>query len=155
MLEAGLWRATLFLCRRMVEVLGDRFLALLDGLLPRLYTTGNQADLTELTIFAHHVVCQYHQRTQPLLQKWLQVLFLRPYYIWRQMPEESEQLKREKLELGCALLQLLKEAGQRCPTALLEPMLLKHQERPGSDLIAFLLQGIADPLELRALLFAA
>jgi len=153
--EVGLWRAALFLCRRMVEVLSDQFLGPLDTLLPLLYTNNNQVDLTELTIFAHHVVCQYHNKTQPLLQKWLEVLFLRPFDIWKQMPEESDQLKREKLELGCALLLLLKEAGQRCSTVLLEPMLVPNGGRLGPDLVAFLLQGLADPNELRALFLAA
>jgi len=153
--EVGLWRAALFLCRRMVEVLGDQFLGPLDALLPLLYTSSDQADLTELTIFAHHVVCQYHGKTQPLLQKWLEVLFLRPYDVWKQMPEESEQFKREKLELGCALLQLLKEAGQRCSPVLLEPMLLQGGGRLGQDLSSFLLQGLTDPMELRALFLAA
>ncbi|CAE7483930.1 PSD [Symbiodinium microadriaticum] len=68
--EIGLWRAALFLCRRMVEVLGDRFLTVLDTLFPFLYATNDQADLTELTIFAHHLVCQYQKKTQPHLQKW-------------------------------------------------------------------------------------
>jgi len=153
-LEVGLWRSVLFLCRRMVEVLGDQFLGPLDALLQLLYTSSSPADLTELTIFAHHVVCQYHQRTLPLLRKWLHVLFLRPYDIWKEMPEDSEQLKREKLELGCALLQLLKEAGQRCPTALLEPMLLRNGERLGLELVTFLLQGTTDPMELRSLFLA-
>lgn len=139
----------------MVEVLSDQFLGPLDTLLPLLYANSNQADLTELTIFAHHVVCQYHKKTQPLLQKWLQVLFLRPFDTWKQMPEDSEQLKREKLELGCALLQLLKEAGQRCPPVLLEPMLLRNGDRLGPELTSFLLQGLADPMELRAMLLAA
>jgi len=153
--EVGLWRAALFLCRRMVEVLNDQFLGPLDTLLPLLYTNNNQVDLTELTIFAHHIVCQYHKKTQPLLQKWLEVLFLRPFDIWKQMPEESDQFKREKLELGCALLLLLKEAGQRCSTVLLEPMLVPNGGRLGPDLVAFLLQGLTDPNELRALFLAA
>ena len=59
---------------------------------------------------------------QPLLQKWLSTLFMRPYTVWGQMPEDSDQLKREKLELGSSLLQLLKEIAQRCPAALLEVM---------------------------------
>mmetsp|Transcript_73561 Transcript_73561/g.157660 ORF Transcript_73561/g.157660 Transcript_73561/m.157660 type:complete len:1027 (-) Transcript_73561:37-3117(-) len=161
--EMGLWRAALFLCRRMVEVLVDPFLIALETLLPLLYSIVDQADLTELTIFAHHIVCQYQRKTQPLLQKWLHVIFLRPYDVWKQMPEDSVQLKREKLELGCALLQLVKEAAQRCPGALLEPMLLQAQGQSqgggasghGQGLICFLLQGLADPQELRALFLAA
>merc|ERR1719291_705867 len=82
-------------------------------------------------------------------------LFSRPYAVWGQMTEESEQLKREKLELGCALLQLLKEAGKWGPAALLEPMLAPGGTRHGQEMTAFLLQGLADPRELRALLLAA
>eukprot|EP00747_Dinoflagellata_sp_TGD_P031985 gnl/TRDRNA2_/TRDRNA2_135663_c0_seq1.p1 gnl/TRDRNA2_/TRDRNA2_135663_c0~~gnl/TRDRNA2_/TRDRNA2_135663_c0_seq1.p1 ORF type:complete len:1053 (-),score=204.75 gnl/TRDRNA2_/TRDRNA2_135663_c0_seq1:92-3157(-) len=152
--EAGLWRAVLFLCRRMVEVLTDQFLGPLDTLLPLLYSATDQQDLIELSIFAHHVVCQYQQKSQPLLQKWLGVLFARPYEVWRGMPEDSEQLKREKLELGCALLQLLKEAAVRCPLALLEVMMRQNgNSGPGSgvDLINFLVLGLSDPSELRAL----
>ncbi|CAE7540246.1 XPOT [Symbiodinium pilosum] len=135
--EIGLWKAALFLCRRMVEVLGDRFLPVLDTLLPFLYATNDQADLTELTIFAHHLVCHYQKKTQPHLQKWLHQTFLRPFAVWQQMPEQSDQLKREKLELGNALLQLLKEAAQRCPSALLEPMLTNT--RHGQEMTGFLL----------------
>ncbi|CAE8636508.1 unnamed protein product, partial [Polarella glacialis] len=142
--EVGLWRAALFLCRRMVEVLGEQFLTTLDILLPFLYATNDQTDLAELSIFAHHVVCQYQRATQPLLQKWLHLIFLRPYVVWQQLPEGSEQLKREKLELGCALLQLLKEAAQRCPAALLEPMLLGAGTgaRHGQEMTNFLLLGL-------------
>jgi len=155
--EVGLWRAALFLCRRMVEVLGEQFLTTLDILLPFLYATNDQTDLAELSIFAHHVVCQYQRATQPLLQKWLHLIFLRPYVVWQQLPEGSEQLKREKLELGCALLQLLKEAAQRCPAALLEPMLLGAGTgaRHGQEMTNFLLLGLQDPQELRSLLLAA
>merc|ERR1719433_107365 len=42
--ETSLWRSALFLCRRMVEVLGDQFLGPLDTLLPLLYKGGSQAD---------------------------------------------------------------------------------------------------------------
>lgn len=150
-LQAGLWRSTLFLCRRMVEVLSDHFLGPLDALLPLLYSSCSNADLNELTIFAHQVVCQYHAKTLPLVQKWLSVLFIRPFDLWKQMPEGSEQLKREKLELACALLQLLKEAAQRCPASVLEHMLRPGQDRLGPDLTAFLLQALADPKEIRAL----
>eukprot|EP00435_Cladocopium_sp_Y103_P023214 s3355_g5.t1 len=50
--EIGLWRAALFLCRRMVEA------------------TNDQTELAELTIFAHHLVCQYQKKMAPYLQKW-------------------------------------------------------------------------------------
>ena len=56
---------------------------------------------------------------------------------WRQMPEGSDQLKREKLELGCNLLQLLKESAQKCPVAVLEPMLSdgsRSAQRPAAAL---------------------
>jgi len=152
--DIGLWRANLFLCRRMVEVLGDHFLNPLDALLPFLYAS-NQADLLELTTFAHQIVCQYQKKTQSLLQKWLHVVFSRPFNVWRQMPEDSEQLKRERFELGSALLLLLKESAQRCPITLLEPMLLQGSSSSyGQDLVSFLLQGLQDPRELKALLYA-
>mmetsp|Transcript_62679 Transcript_62679/g.149566 ORF Transcript_62679/g.149566 Transcript_62679/m.149566 type:complete len:1007 (+) Transcript_62679:64-3084(+) len=151
--EIGLWRAALFLCRRMVEVLGDRFLTVLDTLFPFLYATNDQADLTELTIFAHHLVCQYQKKTQPHLQKWLHQTFLRPLAVWQQMPEQSDQLKREKLELGNAMLQLLKEAAQRCPSALLEPMLTNT--RHGQEMTGFLLVGLQDAREIKAVLYSA
>jgi len=150
--EIGLWRAALFLCRRMVEVLGDRFLGALDMLLPLLYATNDKADLTELTIFSHHLVCQYQQKTQPHLQKWLHQTFLRPFAVWQHMPEQSDQLKREKLELGNAMLQLLKEAAQRCPSAVLEPMV---SSRHGQEMTGFLLVGLQDARELKALLYAS
>lgn len=151
--EIGLWRAALFLCRRMVEVLGDRFLGILDTFLPFLYANNDRAELTELTIFAHHLVCQYQTKTGPYLQKWLPQIFMRPYVVWQQLPEQSEQLKREKLELGAALLQLLKEAAQRCPSALLEPML--NNSRHGQEMTAFLLIGLQDAHELKPLLYSS
>jgi hypothetical protein len=152
---AGLWRAVLFLCRRMVEVMGDKFLGSpLDALLPMLYSGADLGSLNELTIFAHHLVTHYAAKAQPFLQKWLEVLFLRPYEAWRQMPEGSDQLKREKLELGCNLLQLLKESAQKCPVAVLEPM-LSDGSRMGKELVGFLLMGLEDPGELRALLLAS
>ncbi|CAL1133058.1 unnamed protein product [Cladocopium goreaui] len=65
---------------------------------------------------------------------------------WQQLPEQSEQLKREKLELGAALLQLLKEAAQRCPSAMLEPMLKGATlgpdiQRYAQEMMGFLLSG--------------
>jgi len=156
-LDTGLWRAALFLCRRMVEVLGDKLLYHLETLLPLLYSSTEPAALTEVSCFAHHVICQYQNRCQALLQKSLHLLFLRPYDVWKQMPDGSEQLKREKLELGCALLQILKECAQRCPSVLLEPMLTNTgvERRVGPDLVAFLSHGVADPREMRAFLLAA
>ncbi|CAJ1374295.1 unnamed protein product [Effrenium voratum] len=159
--EIGLWRAALFLCRRMVEVLGDRFLEILDTYLPFLYATNDQEgpsgeraeDLAELTVFAHQLVCQYQQKTGPYLQKWLPQIFLRPFVVWQQLPEQSEQLKREKLELSSALLQLLKEAALRCPGAILEPML--GNTRHGQEIIGFLLVGLQDARELKPLQYAA
>jgi len=59
---AGLWRAALFLSRRMVEVLGEQFVGSLAALLPLLYHTHEVADLTELTIFAHHVTAQWQKK---------------------------------------------------------------------------------------------
>lgn len=150
-----LWRAALLHCRRMVEVIGEQFLGPLDTLLPLLCSGCSQAELVEITCFAHHVVCRFQRKTEPVLQKWLPELFSRPYAVWGQMTEESEQLKREKLELGCALLQLLKEAAKRGPAAMLEPMLAPGGTRHGQDMTAFLLQGLADPRELRALHLAA
>ena len=153
--EIGLWRAALFLCRRMVEVLGDRFLDILDTFLPFLYATNDQADLAELTIFAHHLVCQYQKKTGPYLQKWLPQIFMRPYAVWQQLPEQSDQLKREKLELGAAVLQLLKEAAQRCPNATLEPMLNGNTCRHGQEMMAFLLMGLSDAQEMKPVLYSA
>lgn len=158
--EIGLWRAALFLCRRMVEVLGDRFLDILDTFLPFLYATNDQTELAELTIFAHHLVCQYQKQMAPYLQKWLPQIFMRPYAVWQQLPEQSEQLKREKLELGAALLQLLKEAAQRCPSAMLEPMLKGATlgpdiQRYAQEMMGFLLIGLQNPKELKALLYSA
>mmetsp|Transcript_65594 Transcript_65594/g.212299 ORF Transcript_65594/g.212299 Transcript_65594/m.212299 type:complete len:1030 (+) Transcript_65594:63-3152(+) len=153
--DGGMSRSTLFLCRRMVDVLGDSFLGPMDALLPFLYAS-SQADLLELTTFAHQVVCQHQKKTQPLIQKWLHVLFLRPLEAFKQLPEDSEQLKREKFELGTTLLLLLKEIAQRCPVSLLEPMLLQGNSSPlASELVGFLLLGLKDPQELKALLYAA
>mmetsp|Transcript_29813 Transcript_29813/g.55032 ORF Transcript_29813/g.55032 Transcript_29813/m.55032 type:complete len:1030 (+) Transcript_29813:29-3118(+) len=151
---ADLWHAALFLSRRMVEILGDQFLRPLDTLLPMLCTSADQADLTELLIFAHHAAS--HLKAQELFQKWFSMLFTRAYEVWKQMPEDSEQCKREKQELGCALLQLLKECGQKCPVVLLEPVMLQSgPSRHGQDVLHFLLLCLQDPAELRALLLAA
>jgi len=154
--KAGLWRAVLFLCRRMVEVLGDLFLGPLDMLLPLLFRGADQAvDLLDITTFSHQVVCQYQLKAQTLMQKWLSTVFVKPHDTWKQMPEESEEMKREKFELGCAILQFLKECGQRCPMVLLEPMLVQGcSTEQGVRLVSFLLLGIQDPSELRALLLA-
>eukprot|EP00438_Fugacium_kawagutii_P026190 Skav211364 [mRNA] locus=scaffold677:638462:650216:- [translate_table: standard] len=72
---------------------------------------------------------------------------------WQQLPEQSEQLKREKLELGAALLQLLKEAAQRCPGAILEPM-VNGNSRYAQELAGFLLLGLQDAKELKPLLYS-
>lgn len=150
----GLWRSTLFLCRRMVEVLGDAFLGPLDVMLPLLYNISDQTDLAELTVFAHQCVCQYMRKAQPLLQKWIHIIFLRPYDVWKELPEDSEQFKREKLELGCAILILVKEMAQRCPVTLLESVLLQRESRHGQELVSFLMLGVTNPSELRALFLA-
>lgn len=153
--DVGLWNSALFLCRRMVEVLGDHFLGPLDALLPFLYAS-SQANLLELTTFAHQFVAFYQKKMEGLLRKFMQVLFLRPCEVWKQLPEDSEQLKREKFELGSGVLQLLKEIAQRCPVALLEPMLQPGAPNNlGQELVSFLLVGLKDPAELKALNFAA
>eukprot|EP00930_Biecheleria_cincta_P056989 TRINITY_DN42_c0_g2_i1.p1 TRINITY_DN42_c0_g2~~TRINITY_DN42_c0_g2_i1.p1 ORF type:complete len:1022 (-),score=209.04 TRINITY_DN42_c0_g2_i1:50-3115(-) len=153
--QIGLWKAALFLCRRMVEVLKDRFLGPLDSLLPFLYACNDPVDLTELTVFAHHLVCQYQQKSEPLMQKWLHQMFLQPLAVWQQMPEGSEQLKRERLELSFSLLQLLKEGAQRCPAALLKPMLSGPACRHGQEMMNFLLIGLQDSNELKSLTCAS
>jgi len=147
----GLGRAALFHCRRMVEVLGEQFLVPLDALLPLMCASNDPTELKELNVFAHHMVTQFHGKAQPLLQKWLSTLFMRPYTVWGQMPEDSDQLKREKLELGSSLLQLLKEIAQRCPAALLEVMV---RDGHGQEMKNFLVAGLRDPSELRSLLLA-
>eukprot|EP00929_Paragymnodinium_shiwhaense_P098233 TRINITY_DN59749_c0_g1_i1.p1 TRINITY_DN59749_c0_g1~~TRINITY_DN59749_c0_g1_i1.p1 ORF type:complete len:1037 (+),score=228.11 TRINITY_DN59749_c0_g1_i1:43-3153(+) len=165
---AGLWQAALFVCRRMVEVLGENFFQPLDALLPMLFGTISQTDLVEITVFSHHLVNQFGVKMRPLLQKWFPVLFGRPYDVWTQLAEESAQLKREKLQLSSAVLQLLCEVGKKCPTVLLEAMLGVGAasaasggynpavgESLGQKLVTFLLYGLADPREAKAAFMAA
>jgi len=72
------------------------------------------------------------------------------------MPVGSDQLKREKLELGLAIWQVLREIGQRCPGVLLEQLRPQNaSSQLAQDLVSFLLLGLADPQELRALFFVA
>merc|ERR1712146_682602 len=107
----------------MGEVMGERFLRPLDTMLPMLYSGGTQeSDLAEITTFTHHLVRQYQQKAQPLLQKWWYLWFFRIYDIWKGMPQDSEEMKRQKWELASRLLELLKDCSQHCPIVLLEPL---------------------------------
>ena len=53
------WKAVLFLCRRMVEVLGDAVLNSLDAMLHWLCTRSDRAGLSDLLVLAQHLVSQF------------------------------------------------------------------------------------------------
>lgn len=150
---ASVWTAALFLCRRMVVVLNDGCLGAMRILLPIMYSGVGTAELIELTLFVHQVVNNFHARAGDFLEHGFTIFFRRPWEIWKGLPEDSVQLKREKAELAIVLLQFIRESSQRCPLIVLQFL------SAGGDLSealgSFLLAGLADFNEARGVIAAA
>mmetsp|Transcript_5394 Transcript_5394/g.13049 ORF Transcript_5394/g.13049 Transcript_5394/m.13049 type:complete len:1005 (+) Transcript_5394:65-3079(+) len=155
-ISGPVWSSMLFLCRRMVEVLGVRLLSGLDALLLGLCGGSKKtSDLMEILVFAHHIVHQFQKEAESFLRKWLPSLFQESYKVWMQMPQDSEQLKREKVELASSLLQLFKDASSHCPVVLLEAITCPDDStQHGREIARFLLMCCSDVSELKALYFA-
>jgi hypothetical protein len=120
-----------------------------------LYTSADQAGLAELCIFTQYVLCQLKQKSQPLLAKRLPMWLGCPFGVWKDLPEDSEELRREKRELASRLLELMKECGQRCPLVLLETLALENgNSNHGQQVIQLLLLSLQDPAEIQCFFFA-
>ncbi|KAF8821102.1 hypothetical protein IE077_002463 [Cardiosporidium cionae] len=112
--------AALFLCRRMLSVLGTESLPLVCTMLPVLYDTADipLSELNQLGLFVVHLILTFKDGILIFIESCFFRLFKRHYQCWIGMKEDSPEFAREKGEVQRLLCQICQTVSCNFPAIL-------------------------------------